>query len=230
MKTLGIVGGIGWASSAEYYKLINLGVNQRLGGHHFAQMILYSVNFHHIHTNNQNGDWESTYQILSKGVRSLMAAGAEGILLGANTMHYLAEKLMAEFDIPLIHVATATGEVIKKSGIKKVALIGTAYTMELPFFKDKLAEMGIDAVIPGEDDRRYINKSIASELAIGRFLPETKATYLEICQRLVDEQGVDGIILGCTEIPLLINQGDIGIRLFPTTDIHVDAAVEFMVG
>ena len=151
-------------------------------------------------------------------------------MLGANTIHYLADRLEQNFDLPIIHVASVTGDVIVNSGLKKVALLGTKYTMELDFYKDKLAQKGIETKLPNDVERTFIDNSIYKEMALGNFNLNTKLRYLSICKRLQKEEGVQGIILGCTEIPLLIDQSDIEIPLFATTNIHAQAGVDFMIG
>ncbi|WP_114789809.1 aspartate/glutamate racemase family protein [Niabella yanshanensis] len=226
MKKLGLVGGISWVSTTDYYRYINEGINAKLGGLNYAECIIYSVNFQEIHNNNLADNWEGTFLILSQACDSLQKAGAEAILLGANTMHLLADRVAQVIDVPLIHVAVATAEAIRAKGLKKVALLGTKFTMERDFFKNKLEEKGIGAIIPDEEGRNYIAQKLEAELYKGIVTEETRAGFLKIIDQLI-AQGAEGVILGCTEIPLLIKQEHLTIPGFDTTKIHSDAAVAF---
>jgi len=226
MKTLGLIGGISWVSTVDYYKLINQGINSRLGRLNSAQRIMYSFNFEEIKRNNDANDWESTFQMVHKACSHLQSSGAEAIVLCANTMHLIAERLEKAIKIPVIHIATETAAAIEKSGINKAALLGTRFTMELDFFKSKLAERGIEAIIPETGDREFIHHTIFEELGKEIFLPETKQRYLSIIQNLV-KQGAQGVILGCTEIPMIVKQEEIPVPAFDTLAIHVNAAIEF---
>lgn len=229
MKTIGIIGGITWLSSADYYRLLNEKINERLGKSNAAKLILYSVNFEEIKTLTFAGDWNGISKIVCDIARKLEAAGADCLLIGANTMHKIADEIQAAVSIPLIHVATQTGLVIRSHQIKKVALMGTRYTMEMNFYPDKLSEFGITTIIPEEADRQYIHDAIYNEMARGLFLPSTKERILSIIDRLT-AAGAEGIVLGCTEIPILIKQADCSAILFDTTDIHAGAAVDFALG
>lgn len=230
MKTLGLIGGISWVSTAEYYKLINEGINEQLGGLNFAQCIIHSFNYADIKRNNDANNWESTLNMLDGAALHLQNSGAQAILLCANTMHMIADELQAKLNIPLIHIATVTANEISKQGLKKVGLLGTRFTMEQPFFTAKLKEQGIEAIIPADDDdREFIHQTVFNELGKGLLKPETRERYLNIIDKLV-AVGVEGIILGCTEIPLLIKSTDTDIPLFDTTLIHSMAAVEFAIG
>lgn len=226
MKTIGLVGGTGWVSTIEYYRLINQKMNEKKGGLTAARIIIYSVNYGEIDALNQKGDKLSVMLTLKHAALKLEAAGADCMLLGANTTHQFAEDIQQALRIPLIHIGEATADEIAKSGQKKVGLLGTKYTMEMDFYKEKLREKSIEAIVPGEDDRNFIHHSINSELLHNQFLPETKARFLDIINQL-QQQGAEGIILGCTEIPLLIKQEDCSIPLFNTIEIHAKAAVEF---
>lgn len=226
MKKLGLVGGISWVSTTDYYRYINEGINAKLGGLNYAECIIYSVNFQEIHNNNLADDWEATYSILNKACNSLQNAGAEAILLCANTMHLLADRVAMAIDVPLIHVAVATAEAIAAKNLKKVALLGTKFTMERDFFKDKLAEKGIEALVPDDAGRNYIAQKLETELYKGIVTDETRAGFLRIIGQLA-AQGAEGVILGCTEIPLLIKQEYLNIPAFDTTKIHSEAAVAF---
>lgn len=227
MKKIGLVGGISWTSTLDYYRYINEGVNARLGGLNFAECIIYSVNFNDFQRFNAAYDWDATYELLSNAARHLKSAGAEAIVLCANTAHIVADRVEQEVGLPLIAITTATAKVIRHRGLKKVGLLGTSYTMELDFYKDKLREQGIEPLIPeGQEMRDYIEDKLRNELGRGLILPETKQGYLSIIQQLID-RGAEGIILGCTEIPLLIKQEDVAVPVFDTTKIHSEAAVEY---
>lgn len=229
MKTIGLIGGISWISTQDYYRYINEGVNKALGEMNFARLIMHSMNYGEIKKNNDAGDWDATFKLLADACENMKAGGAEGIVLCANTMHLFAERLEEKIKLPVIHIAVATAEAISKQGLTKVALLGTKFTMEKTFFTDKLKEKNIEAIIPGEADRDFIHWTIFEELGRGIISPESKAKYISIINKLV-EQSAQGAILGCTEIPLLIKEGDVNVPTFDTTKIHSDAAVKFMVG
>ncbi|KAF2334905.1 aspartate/glutamate racemase family protein [Flavobacterium daemonense] len=227
MKKIGLIGGISWVSTADYYKLINEGINEKLGGLNFSECLVYSFNYADIKRNNDNNDWDSTFNMLFKGCQFLKAGGAEAIVLCANTMHLIADKLQEAIDLPLIHIATETAVEIQKQEIKKVGLLGTKFTMELDFFKSKLKEKGIEAIIPtSESDKDFIHYTIFEELGRGIVSEETKKRYLEIANELM-KNGAEGIILGCTEIPLVIKPEDLPVPIFDTALIHAKAAVDF---
>lgn len=226
MQTLGLIGGISWVSTIDYYKLINQGINDRLGDLNFSQCIIYSFNFADIKKNNDNNDWETTFQMVVQACYHLKSCGATGIVFCANTMHFLADRVEGEVGLPIIHIATATGAAIEKAGLKKVGLLGTKFTMELDFFKSKLLDKGIETVIPNEDDRAFIHQSIFDELGKGIVTAAMKQRYLAIIDDLIHD-GAEGIVLGCTEIPLVIQQADVSIPIFDTLSIHSKAAVEF---
>jgi len=227
MKTIGLIGGITWLSTMDYYRLLNQTINGRLGGVSSAQLLMSSVNFEEIKTLTFADDWNGVSSIMCREAKKLEQAGAECLLLCANTMHNIADKVQESINIPLIHIAEATGKEIKKQQLKKVALLGTRFTMQLPFYKDKLALLGIETIIPDATDIEYINTAIFEEMGKGVFLPERKRGFIRIINQLKDE-GAEGVILGCTEIPILIKQEDSPIPVFDTTAIHVNAAVEFM--
>jgi len=229
MKLIGLIGGISWISTVDYYTYINKGVNEQLGGLNAGNFIIHSVNYADIVKNNESGNWDATLELITKASLNLKLSGAEAIVLCANTMHMIADDLQKNIGIPVIHIAEATAAEIKKQEISKVGLLGTKFTMERDFFTNKLADQGITALIPDEDERAFIHETIGNELGKGIFKPETKAYYLHVMRKLI-EQGAEGIILGCTEIPMLIKPGDIDIPLFDTTLIHSKAAVEFMLG
>lgn len=226
MKTLGLIGGISWVSTADYYKLINEGINEKLGGINFAKCIIHSFNYADIVRNNNNNDWESTFKMLSEACENLQHSGAEAIVLCANTMHLLADRIEQEINIPVIHIATETAKEIKKQQLKKVGLLGTKFTMELNFFSSKLNDQNIEAIIPDAEDRDFIQDIIYNELGKGIINEKSKQRYITIINKLI-ENGAEGIILGCTEIPLLIQQEDVTVPIFDTTIIHSAAAVKF---
>lgn len=229
MKTIGLIGGIAWPSTVDYYRLINLGVNAALGELNFAQCLIHSFNYQDIQRNNLANDWDSTLEMIDKASQNLVHGGADAILLCANTMHHIADRLQARLPVPLIHIAEVTADAIVAQGCHKVALLGTRYTMEFDFFKDKLKARGITPVIPGDADRAFIHETIFSELAYGTLNPASKARYISLIEDLAG-QGVEGVILGCTEIPLLLQPADVSIPVFDTTKIHAAAAVKFALG
>lgn len=229
MKILGLIGGISWVSTLDYYKNINLGVNEHLGDLNFAECIIYSFNYQEIKKNNDSGKWDKTLEMLSKAAQTMKSGGAEAIVLCANTMHKIADQLQDNVGLPVIHIATATAEAINQTGLKKVGLLGTRFTMEEAFFRDKLIAKGIDIVIPDDADRAHLHWTIFEELGRNILNPATKQFYIEVINKLI-AQGVEGIIMGCTEIPLLINQSDVNIPLFDTTVIHSKAAIKFALG
>ncbi len=226
MKTIGLIGGLSWLSSIEYYRMLNEMVNERLGGVHAGKIILYSVNFAEIKVLTEQGRWDEMTKMLGDIAKKLEKAGADCILIGANTMHKIAGEIQQAISIPVIHIAEVTAIEIKKQQLKTVALLGTKYTMQLDFYKDKLAGQGITTIIPGQDDIEYINTAIYTEMGKGIFLPATKEKFLDIINGLIN-QGAEGVISGCTEIPLLIKQEDCSVPVFDTTKIHSTAAVEF---
>lgn len=227
MRKIGLIGGISWVSTSDYYTLINKGINEKLGGLNFSECLIYSFNYADIKKNNDANDWDSTFNMLSKAAEVLKSGGAEAILLCANTMHLIADRLQQAIDIPLIHIAEETAIEIEKKQLKKVGLLGTRFTMELDFFKDKLAEKGIEAIIPASEEvKDFIHYTIFEELGRGIATEETKKRYLEIANELI-KNGAEGIILGCTEIPLVIKEGDLSVPIFDTTLIHTQAAINF---
>jgi aspartate racemase len=226
MKTIGIIGGITWLSTAEYYRVLNEMVNERLGGVHSAKLIIHSVDFDEIKTLTFADDWQGISNIICAIARQLEAAGAGCVLIGANTMHRIAAQVQQAVSIPVIHIATATGRAIKQRQLSKIALLGTKYTMELGFYQQELEKFGISTIIPDDADRQYIHDAIYNEMGKNIFLATTRERFIAIIQKL-EKQGAGGVILGCTEIPLLIKQTDSPIPVFDTTQIHAAAAVEF---
>lgn len=227
MRKIGLIGGISWVSTSDYYTLINKGINEKLGGLNFSECLIYSFNYADIKKNNDANDWDSTFNMLLKAAEVLKSGGAEAILLCANTMHLIADRLQQAIDIPLLHIAVETAIEIEKKQLKKVGMLGTKFTMELDFFKDKLAEKGIETIIPvSEEVKDFIHYTIFEELGRGIATEETKKRYLEIANELI-KNGAEGIILGCTEIPLVIKEGDLNVPIFDTTLIHTQAAINF---
>lgn len=226
MKTIGLIGGLTWYSTMDYYRLLNELVNKRLGGVHAAKVILNSVDFAEIKPLTQEEDLEALALIMCDAAKRIEAAGADCLMIGANTMHKIAPEVSAAVNIPVIHVVDAVAAAIKHKGLKTDALLGTKYTMQLEFYKNMLSLEGITVIIPGEDDIELINDSIYNEFSKGIFLPERKTQYLHIINVLVG-CGAEGIILGCSEIPILIKQEDCEVPLFDTAFLHAKAAVAF---
>jgi len=226
MKTIGFIGGLTWLSSMDYYRLFNQLTNEKMGGVSTCKMLMYSVEFEEIKTLTVAGDWDGIAAIICKVAQTLEQAGADCILIGANTMHYIADKVQASIHIPLIHIAEVTATAIASKGLNTVALLGTKYTMQLDFYKNKLAVKNIRTIIPNEADIEYINDAIYNEMGKGIFLQERKERFVQIINNL-QQQGAEGVLLGCTEIPILIKQTDVDIPVFDTTLIHVQAAIKF---
>jgi aspartate racemase len=226
MRTLGLIGGTTWVSTVEYYRMINQQINDRLGGLHSARIILYSVDFEEFRPPTDPHAWGPITEKFTGIAQRLERAGADGLLLCANTPHMIADTMQQGLRIPLIHIAGATAKEIGKKKLKTVGLLGTRITMEQAFFRDRLSKAGIASIIPDENERNFIHASIFDELGKEIFKPETKKHYLEIIDDL-NNKGAEGIIFGCTEIPLLIQQKDCRIPVFDTTLIHASAAVDF---
>ncbi|MCX6233892.1 MAG: aspartate/glutamate racemase family protein [Bacteroidetes bacterium] len=228
MKTLGLIGGTGYISTVEYYRLINEGVNKKLGGLEFARCVLYSLNYGDISALNRQNDIPKIYELVLDAVNKLILAGAQGLILCANTLHRFADDIETQINVPLIHIATATAAHIRQQQLTKIGLLGTRQTMELDFYTSRLKEHGINTIIPERDDRDFIQDAIENELLKGIFLDKTKARFIRIMNILKD-QGAQGIILGCTEIPLIISQKDTDLPVFDTLKIHAQAAVDFAI-
>lgn len=226
MKVLGLIGGMSWESSAEYYRIINQEVKARLGGWHSARCILYSVDFAEIATLQHAGRWTDTAHLLVGAARRLERADADAIVLCTNTMHKLAPEIEADIDIPLIHIVDVTARRIASMGLARVGLLGTRFTMEDGFYRDGLASAGIDVVVPGEADRALVHEIIYDELCLGTVSEASRANCLGVIERLV-EAGAQAVVLGCTELPILLRPGDCATPLLDTTRIHAEAAVEF---
>ena len=227
MKTIGLLGGMSWESTLGYYRAINEGIKNSLGGLHSAKIAMYSVDFEPIEQLQHVGDWEKTAKILSEATKSIEAAGADFLLICTNTMHKVAPDIEAAIQIPLLHIADATAEVLVNLGIKSVGLLGTAFTMEQEFYKGRLANnYGLRVLIPNEEDREIVHKAIYKELCLGKSEPESKVEFLRIIDTLA-AQGAEAAILGCTEIGMLVNQADTSVKLLDTTAIHAKKAVEY---
>jgi aspartate racemase len=226
MKTIGLIGGLTWYSTLDYYKLLNELVNERKGGAHAAKLILYSVDFAEIKSLTVKEDWDGIVKIIGAAARSLEKAGAECLMIGANTMHNIADNIEAMIQIPLIHIADAVAAEIQKQHLTTIALLGTKYTMQMDFYKNRLLKHGIKTIIPSVADIEFINNSIYNEFSKGLFLPETKERYLRIIHSLTTE-GAQGVIFGCTEIPILLKQNDCPVPVFDSALVHSKAAVDF---
>jgi aspartate racemase len=225
MKKIGLVGGISWVSTMDYYKFINEGVHSKLGGLNFAECIIYSLNFADI----QAKGWDNSFELLLNACESLKRSGADGIALCANTAHLFAGKLQEKIQLPIIHIGVETAKAVNKQGFKKVGLLGTKFTMEMDFYRSTLEALGLEVLIPEKQETRdYIQHTVKEELGIGFINPETKTNYLSIVKDLVD-CGAECIILGCTEIPMLISRDDFAIPIFDTTKIHSQAIVDYIV-
>ncbi len=229
MKTIGLIGGMSWESTISYYKIINEEVKNRLGGLHSAKIILHSVEFDEIERCQASGDWEKSGRILGTAAQGLEAAGADFILICTNTMHKVAPQIASMIQVPVIHIADSTADMLEKCEIQKVGLLGTKYTMTQDFYKQKLIDRGIDVMIPAETDIDVINHVIFHELCVGEIKTESREKFKDIIDRL-KAQGAKGVILGCTEIGLLIQQADSSLPVFDTTLIHAKQAVEIALG
>ena len=225
MKTIGLIGGMSWESTVTYYKIINETVKERLGGFHSGKILLYSVDFAEIEECQAKGEWEKSAEILSEAAENLEKAGADFIVICTNTMHKVAGKIQENIKIPVIHIADATAHKLKQNGILKTALLGTKYTMTQDFYKEKLRENGIEVLIPEEKDIEIVNHVIYEELCLGKILDSSRKEYIRIIDGL-KEKGAQGVILGCTEIGLLISQKDSPLPVYDTTEIHALSACE----
>ncbi|MTH45291.1 aspartate/glutamate racemase [Intestinirhabdus alba] len=230
MKTIGLLGGMSWESTIPYYRLINEGVRARLGGLHSASLLLHSVDFHHIESCQQRGEWDHAGEILANAALGLRRAGAEGIVLCTNTMHKVADAIESRCPLPFLHIADATGRAIAAQGMRRVALLGTRYTMEQDFYRGRLAQrFAVDCLVPEAETRAGINRIIFEELCLGRFTDASRRYFLAAIERLA-AQGAQGVIFGCTEIGLLVPAGQSALPVFDTTALHAADAVTFMLG
>jgi aspartate racemase len=226
MKTIGMIGGMSWESTLSYYKAINEGVKAALGGLNSAQICLYSVNFEPIEKLQHEGKWDETAQLLAQAAKSVEAGGADFLLICTNTMHKVAPEIEAQISIPILHIADATAKQLQQDGIERVGLLGTRFTMEQEFYKGRLQQQfGIDVLIPDAEQRQQVHRVIYEELCLGTIRPESRAQYVEIVEDL-HRRGAQAVILGCTEIALLIQQHDTDVPLYDTTKIHAEQAVQ----
>ena len=228
-KTLGIIGGMSWESTQSYYRLINQRIKEKLGGLHSADILLHSVDLAPIATLQAQGKWEELGDIMVNSGKRLKAGAVDGILIATNTMHKVAEQVQAATNLPLIHIADATANVIKQQNLTKIALLGTQFTMTEDFYKQRLIDAGLQVLIPDTDARAEVHRIIYDELCQGQLLASSRQYYQQVIEDLA-KQGAEGVILGCTEIGLLISQADSSIPVFDTTAIHAAAAVEFLLG
>jgi aspartate racemase len=225
MKTIGLLGGMSWESSLEYYRIINEGVKTKLGGHHSAKCLMYSLDFHEIEHYQHLDNWDAATALMIDGAQRVERGGAECLVICTNTMHKMAEDVQAAIDIPIIHIADATAQRVRDAGIQHIGLLGTAFTMEHDFYKGRLIDhFGLNVHIPNDDDRVIVHRVIYDELVLGTINPSSRAQYRKIMAKLV-EGGAQGVILGCTEIELLVQPEDTQVPQFPTTQIHAEAAV-----
>ena len=227
MKTIGLIGGMSWESSIEYYRLINEITKAKLGGLHSAKSIMVSVDFAEIETLQHEARWDEAARRLINAAKSLESGGADFIVICTNTMHKVAEEIQASIQIPLLHIADGTAQKVKEAGIQRIGLLGTRFTMEEEFYKGRLTKnFGLDVLVPNVQEREIVHRVIYDELVLGEIQQTSKERYLEIIERLIDESA-QGVILGCTEIGLLIHDGDCRVPLFDTTRIHAETAVEY---
>ena len=228
LKTIGLIGGMSWESTVTYYKIINETVKEKLGGLHSAKCILYSVDFQEIEECQANGNWEKSGEILGEAAYNLEKAGADFIVICTNTMHKVINQIKEKISVPILHIAEMTAEKILEKGLKNIALLGTKYTMEQDFYKSKLIEKGINVIIPDKNDIEIINEVIYDELCLGTINSDSKKKFLEIVDKL-RSKGAEGIILGCTEIGLLIKNEDTDVPLFDTAIIHAEQAAMYSI-
>jgi aspartate racemase len=226
VKRIGLIGGMSWESSALYYRLINQSIRERLGGLHSADCVMASVDFATIEALQSSGDWEAAGELLADIARGLEAAGAECVVICSNTMHKVAEHVIEATTVPLVHVIDATAEAVIEQGLRRVALLGTRFTMEEPFYVDRMRNHGIELLIPDAEERQIIDGVIYGELVRGVVRAESREAFRRVISRLV-ARGAEGVILGCTEIEILVGQDDAPVPVFPSTATHVAAAVNF---
>ncbi len=229
MKVIGLLGGMSWESSAEYYRLVNERVRELLGGYHSARTVLCSVDFADIEAMQAEGRWDDAGLELNLAARDLEAAGADFVVLCTNTMHKVADQLTEGLGIPLLHLADATATAVKAEDVRRVGLLGTGFTMAQPFYRERLAAHGLDVLVPDETDRETVHRVIYDELVQGVVTDESRERYREVIARLV-EAGAEGVIYGCTEIELLVGPEDSPVPTFPTTRLHAEAAVDYALG
>ncbi|PGE18075.1 aspartate racemase [Bacillus toyonensis] len=224
MKTIGLIGGMSWESTSEYYRILNEEIKSRLGGLHSAKCLINSVDFEEIERFQSNGDWDGAGEVLGNAAYSLQKGGADFIIICTNTMHKVVEKIKENINIPVLHIADTTAKEIKRKGIQTIGLLGTKYTMEQDFYKSRIEENNIKVIVPVEKNREKLNEIIYTELCLGKITSQSREYYKRVIEELV-QKGAQGIILGCTEIGLLIKQEDVLVPIFDTTFIHAMEAV-----
>jgi len=229
MKKIGLIGGTGWVSTIEYYRFINQGINKKLGALNSAHCLIYSLNYEEIDQLVKQDNIDGVYPMVLDAAKKLQSADADFIVLGANTLHMFADKLETSVDLPIVHIADATAGVIKQKNFTKVGLLGTRFTMEMDFYSTRLKRAGIETLTPEKPVRDYIHDKIINEMLHDNFNDETREEFISIINDL-EAKGAEGIVLGCTEIPLLVKQKDVKLPLFNTLEIHADAVVDFAVG
>ena len=227
--TIGLVGGMSWESSAEYYRLLNELVRERAGGLHSAEVVLWSIDFAPMEERQVEGRWDEAGDLLAEVASKVQAAGADVVLLCTNTMHKVADRVEAALDVPLLHLVDATAEVVRRDGFTTVGLLGTRFTMEDGFYVDRMTTHGVRTIVPGAADRELVHRVVYEELCLGVVREESRAAYVEVVGRLV-EQGAEAVVLGCTEIELLLSSGDVDVPLLPSTRLHVEAALAHVAG
>ncbi|HEX7308724.1 aspartate/glutamate racemase family protein [Lentzea sp.] len=223
MQTIGMLGGMSWESSAEYYRLANVLVRERVGGLHSAKVVLHSVDFAEIERMQVEGRWDEAGKVLAEAAAGVQAAGADFLLICTNTMHKVYDQVQAAVDIPVVHLGDTTAAAIKAAGLTTVGLLGTGFTMDQPFYRERLESHGLTVLVPSQQDRATVHRIIYDELCLGIVRDESRRAYQDVIARF---EGAQGVILGCTEIELLIGQSDVPLPVFPTTRLHVEAAVE----
>ena len=229
MKTIGMIGGTGWPSTVEYYRIINQETNKRLGGLNSAKIMLSSFNYAEIDLLNTKGDHAGVYKLVLDAAQKLKKCSVDCIVICANTLHQYVEELERETGLKVVHIADATAKEIRKNNISRIGLLGTRLTMEMDFYKKRLSQLGIESLVPAKPEREFIHNAIMNELLKEEFKAETKAEFLKIINDL-EQRGAQGIVLGCTEIPLLIKQEDVKLPVFDTLKIHAKSAVDFVLG
>ena len=226
MRTIGLLGGMSWESSALYYRVVNEAVRERLGGYHSARVLMSSVDFADVERLQVAGEWDAAGELLAAEARALEAAGADCVVLCTNTMHKVAGAIEAATTVPLLHIADVTAAAVREAGVSRVALLGTRFTMEQPFLRERLESHGLDVLVPAADDLRRVHEVIYDELVHGVVRAESRAEYVAVVDRLVAD-GAQGVVLGCTEIELLLGPDDVSVPVFATTRLHALAAVDF---
>lgn len=228
MRTIGLIGGMSWESTVLYYQTLNREVGRRLGGLHSAPLHLLSLDFEQIASRQRSGDWPGMAAILCDAARRLEGAGAQAILIATNTMHRVAEEVQAAVSVPLLHIGDVTGQAVRAAGLRRVALLGTRFTMEQPFYTGRLAAQGVECLVPEEGERAEVHRIIFDELCKGIFRPEARARLAAIATRL-KQAGAEGVVLACTELTLVFRPEDVAMPVFDTTELHALAAVEFCI-